>query len=387
MSTSTFTGPLRKLRIYHTADDTYATSVDSCAAAVCPAGSVDLAYRLIGSGDEKLVFIAGMCVTHQMWEHQVRHLRTNANYSLLLIDNRGSGESSTPAVDAGAAKEACLEPYSVHTLARDVWAVVDAAFAPDCAVHLIGHSMGSMVVQRAALLPRYCHRVSSLTVLCGHDGGWFWNYVPSMILLRSVLEIATARGDVNRIADVYMRLHFTHEFLQGWTLCEETGSKIRRRELLLTRYVRGMLDDLTLNEVKHNRNDDDNDKDDDDGISQTLWGHIATVRSHCLTEQDARILRNATFPKLVVYGRQDHVVVPRASRQLAGRVGAQSVSVHAAHFAMEEAAADINQLITFQVERARSDATRLDKQDIVSEHCATTVYNSSNHNEEHRQLL
>lgn len=346
MSTSTFTGPLQKLRIYHTDSDTYVTSPETDIEKV-RAGTVDIAYRLIGTGHEKLVFIAGMCVSHHMWEHQVRHLRANPNYSLLLIDNRGSGDSSTPLMDLEASLDSEYRPYSVHTLARDVWAVIDAAFGQQCGVHLIGHSMGSMIIQRAALLPRYQHRVSSLTVLCGHDGGWFWNYIPSMVLLRSVLEIATARGDVNRIAEIYLRLHFTREFLEGWTICDESGRKIRRRESLLTRYVRGILEDLALCDEKNQG---------EDGVSPVLWGHISTVRSHCLTEKDAKTLRDAGFPKLVVYGRQDNVVLPRASRQLAGRVGAQSVSVHAAHFAMEEAAADINQLIAVQIERARKSA-------------------------------
>lgn len=347
MSPSTFTAPLRKLRIYHTADETHA-SLPATNGEKPRAGTVDIAYRLIGNGPEKLVFVAGMCVSHHMWEYQVRHLRTDPNYSLLLIDNRGSGESSAPFVDPEARHDPGYRPYAVETLARDVWAVVDAAFGRLSRVHLIGHSMGSMIVQRAALLPNYLHRVSSLTALCGHDGGWFWNYVPSMVLLRSVLEIATARGDVNRIAEIYLRLHFTRDFLEGWTICEESGRKISRREALFSRYTRGMLDELAVSNGAV--------KEEGEGVSPALWGHMTTVRSHCLTEKDSKLLRSATFPKLVVYGRQDHVVLPRASRQLAGRIGAPTVSVHAAHFAMEEAAADINQMIAVQVERARSDA-------------------------------
>lgn len=314
--------------------------------------SVDIAYRVVGSGREKIVFISGMCVSHQMWQRQIQYFQMNPLYTLLLIDNRGSGDSSTPTMRPGQQNNSNFNsPYSVYTLAQDVWYLVNHVFGPHSVVHLVGHSMGSMIAQRAAIIASPLSRVASLTLLCGHDGGWFWNYVPSMNLLRALIEFANARGDIRRIADIFLRLHFTCEYLDAPTLCEHSGAKIPYRDVLMKRYTLGMLHDY---KQYSNQCDQQNIEEKNYGMSPVLWNHMHTVRSHHLTEFDAHTIRQMKIPKLVVYGRQDSVVLPRASRQLAGRINAQCVSVQAAHFAMEEAAADINELIAMQILRARS---------------------------------
>lgn len=320
---------------------------------------VDLAYRVVGNGPEKVVFIAGMCVSHEMWQFQERSLRSHPMFSLLFIDNRGSGDSSSPTQsplssptssptsspsssfskrtdsesDSGPESEPehipeCdnekqLNGYTIEAMARDVWAVTDTVFG-NVPVHLIGHSMGSMIVQRAALSKTYGHRLTSLSLLCGHDGGWFWNMTPSMSLLKAALFFGLACNFNNSImqADAYLSIHFTSEFT------------LRNRTKLRKRYINGMNDPIAAT-----------------GCA-SAWDHYTAVRSHNLSPQDALTLRDRPYPKLVIYGTYDTVVMPRASRQLAGRIGAKAIPVQAAHFAMEEAADDINQLLVNHIAEA-----------------------------------
>lgn len=366
----------------------------------------DLAYRVVGNGPEKVVFVAGMCVSHDMWKFQEAQLRDNPAYTLLFIDNRGSGDSSSPSLsnhlyhhqplpqsqqpsssnsseDSDSDSEAdinfsdtvscgqstssmkptysesdfehehsqeqtkeqeqqqkqqreCkrereeefgqdqLNGYTIEAMALDIWAVINTIFNQDTHVHLVGHSMGSMIVQRMALNESNSRRIMSLVLLCGHDGGWFWSNAPSISLIKSGLlfTLANKLNDLIMKADVYINLHFTSSFISN------------NRDKLRKRYVNGII------------------RDNDNADSASMWDHLSAVRSHNLSSEEASTLRSRPYPKLVVYGSSDTVVLPRASRQLAGRIGAKITAVQAAHFAMEEAANDINQLIETQIAEA-----------------------------------
>jgi len=64
-------------------------------------------------------------------------------------------------------------------MSRDVWAIVDTVFDRDVHAHFIGHFMGSMIVQRAALSKENGHGIASLTLRCGHDGRRYFDIVSS----------------------------------------------------------------------------------------------------------------------------------------------------------------------------------------------------------------
>lgn len=325
---------LRRIRLYHDKFSTIISPYDPHSPPEPP--SVDIAYRVIGNGPENLVFIAGMCVSHTMWHHQVKALSASGKYTLILIDNRDTGLSVSPRDDehhahhhqshklwtsASAGKAA---QYDITTLARDVWAVVDAALGSHAQVHLIGHSMGSMIAQRAALLCTKPSRLSSLTLLCGHDGGWFWNNMPPSLALLGVLAriaFSSTVSDVRGVAHGHVQLHFSARYLR------QHGERLGRR------YERGIRRGMRCASV--------------------FQRHLAAVRTHSLSGAEARQLRGMReCARAVVYGAEDTVVLPRASRQLAARIGAPAFGLRAAHFAIEEAAGDVNELIEWQVERA-----------------------------------
>jgi pimeloyl-ACP methyl ester carboxylesterase len=92
-----------------------------------------------------------------MWDLQLAEFASKPNlYRLCLLDNRGSGESDIPHAVPGVPGfflhpgPDCVNAahYSVDTLARDAWTVADKVFGYTAKVHVIGHSLGSMIAQR-----------------------------------------------------------------------------------------------------------------------------------------------------------------------------------------------------------------------------------------------
>lgn len=274
-----------------------------------------MAFRVHGRGPRAVVLVPGMCVSSEMFSSQVGALTADARNAVLLVDNRASGGSSWPS-----------EGYDMETMARDVWAVVDAVFGRTGRVHLVGHSMGSMIAQRAAILRT--GRVGSLCVLGGHEGGWFWSWVPTGKMVAAAWEMVRGGFGARVLAEVHLGLHYTEGFLEEreW----DGGRKVSRRERYLERYCSGG----------------------GGGGGEAFWRHLAAVRSHWVSKEEAERLREAGFEKVVVYGREDRVVLPRACKELARRIGAEAVMVGGAHFFVDEAAAEVNAVLEGVLERA-----------------------------------
>ena len=133
---------------------------------------VSLYYEREASGDETVVFVQGLGVGRWLWNWQREPL--GEAFELVLPDNRGTGES-----------EAALPPlvprlprtlrlllfiklvgYSMAGLAADLEAVLDDAGLEE--VHLVGASLGGMIVQQYALT---YDRARSVTLLCTTHGG------------------------------------------------------------------------------------------------------------------------------------------------------------------------------------------------------------------------
>lgn len=85
-----------------------------------------------------------------------------------------------------------------------------------------------------------------------------------------------------------------------------------------------------------------------------MYGHAAVVRSHTLSTDMARKLRQCTrIVKLVMTGRHDQVVTPSSSRALGATIGANTVvEVEAAHFITDEAAAEVTTHVIYGLRKA-----------------------------------
>ena len=109
-----------------------------------------IAYELCGREDgEPLVLIQGLGADRRGWLLQRGAL--GERYRLLLVDNRGVGESGRPP-----------GPYDLNGMAGDVLAVMD--HAGWASAHVMGASMGGVIAQILGVL--HPDRVRSLVLAC-----------------------------------------------------------------------------------------------------------------------------------------------------------------------------------------------------------------------------
>ncbi len=110
---------------------------------------VELYHELHGDSGEPLVFVHGYTGDCSDWEHQVAEFAPD--YRLLVLDNRGHGQSQAPAD---------INAYSVDQMVVETLAVI--AMVGFERYHLVGHSMGGAIAQEIALL--HADRLLSLTL-------------------------------------------------------------------------------------------------------------------------------------------------------------------------------------------------------------------------------
>ncbi len=113
---------------------------------------IELAYTIEGSGEETLVLVNGLADTKESWEAQFPAF--TERYRVLSFDNRGVGESSTPA-----------GPYTTRQMADDLHGLVEALELDT--FHLLGVSMGGMIAQEYAIA--HVDRLRSATFACTYS--------------------------------------------------------------------------------------------------------------------------------------------------------------------------------------------------------------------------
>ncbi|KAJ3060207.1 hypothetical protein HDU98_003804 [Podochytrium sp. JEL0797] len=117
---------------------------------------IKLWHRIHGTGPIQLVFVMGLNITHQSWDHQYDYFGKLDQYSCLVFDNRGVGHSDAPS-----------GMYSTSEMARDTVELLDSV-GWTRPVHVVGVSMGGMIsMEMASLFPA---RVASLTLTSTHAG-------------------------------------------------------------------------------------------------------------------------------------------------------------------------------------------------------------------------
>ncbi|KAF2020460.1 alpha/beta-hydrolase, partial [Aaosphaeria arxii CBS 175.79] len=107
-------------------------------------GPIKIAYEIHGRGDRHLVWIMGLGGMGYAWQRQTKDLaHTKADeYSSLILDNRGIGESDKP-----------MQRYSTSEMAKDVVEVLDhVGWTGKRELHIIGISMGGMIAQEMVRL-------------------------------------------------------------------------------------------------------------------------------------------------------------------------------------------------------------------------------------------
>ncbi|MCH7789486.1 MAG: alpha/beta hydrolase [Acidobacteria bacterium] len=95
---------------------------------------ISIAYSVTGEGPP-LVLVHGYTGDVSEWENQIEEFA--GEFRVLVLDNRGHGQSEAPAD---------IEAYTVELMVEDTLAVI--AVAGFEKYHLVGHSMGGYLVQR-----------------------------------------------------------------------------------------------------------------------------------------------------------------------------------------------------------------------------------------------
>lgn len=227
------------------------------------ANAIDIRYETEGTGPETVVLINGLADDLGTWAYQVPALVAQG-FLVVTIDNRGIGQTSTPA-----------GPYNAEMLADDAKAVVDHLGLKD--FHLMGVSMGGMIAQSYAL--KYGPDLRSLTLACTYAApGPFCSR-----LFAVWADTASAMGVPQVMRDVLLWA-FTLDFYR------ERGDELAEFETAM-RYM-----------------------------NQPVPAYLAQLAVIQNFDESARVGELAQIPTLVLAGDADILIPTPLSRELAGLI-------------------------------------------------------------------
>ncbi|KAI0319253.1 alpha/beta-hydrolase [Amylostereum chailletii] len=247
-----------------------------------PLESHSLYFEQHGTGPEKIVFVMGLNGTFLSWINQVKHFGRSSRYSLLVFDNRGVGNSTTP-----------KGPYSTSGMAEDVVVLLDYLGWTDArSVHLVGISLGGMIAQE--LSARIPERFISLTLAVTTPGGAFWNNIPPWFGFWSLLRLFLISDRVKKVP-LLLEMVFSSDWLNAPAENDPQGRT--NREVQRTQYEQRMTFVRPQQPLG--------------ALSQMFAG-----LSHHVTAARLRQIA-ASVPKItIVTGDQDHLVAPANSKYL-----------------------------------------------------------------------
>ncbi|KAJ1544821.1 hypothetical protein HK405_008369, partial [Cladochytrium tenue] len=125
-----------------------------------PRPRVHIYYELFGTGPKRIFLVIGLSATCIAWYTTVQGiLSRDPDAQVLVLDNRGCGESSTEG----------LAPFRMRDLARDSERLLDHV-GWRSGVAVCGLSMGGMIVLELLLLPSSRGRFTSAVLLSTHAG-------------------------------------------------------------------------------------------------------------------------------------------------------------------------------------------------------------------------
>ena len=121
---------------------------------------IEMYYEIYGTG-KPLILIAGFTCDQSMWAEYVAQL--SSHYQIILFDNRGSGQTSSPE-----------EPYTIKMMADDTAGLLKALHISQC--YAVGHSMGAMILQQLCLsYPHLIRKGILANPFAKVPNKWKWN--------------------------------------------------------------------------------------------------------------------------------------------------------------------------------------------------------------------
>ncbi|KAI0781102.1 alpha/beta-hydrolase [Trametes elegans] len=166
-----------------------------------PLESHSLYFEMHGSGPEKVAFIMGLNASSAGWLTQVKHFGRKPEYSVLVFDNRGVGNSDAP-----------RGPYTTSGMADDVVTLLDyVGWKEPHQVHVVGVSLGGMIAQARDKNPE---RIASLTLVVTKPGGRRMLELPPYIGLKGLAKTMFITEPEKKIP-IVLEMLFPKEWLES----------------------------------------------------------------------------------------------------------------------------------------------------------------------------
>lgn len=153
---------------------------------------IDFYYEESGNG-EPLLIISGLAADLRSLAAVVPSLAKR--YRVIIFDNRGAGQTETPA-----------GPYTTPLLADDVVKLMDALAIPQA--HIIGHSMGGAIAQQMAL--KNPQRINRLILM----STFIKSPVRTQLVINSTLGMLRHGSAISLIAAANLPWLYSSAFLQ-----------------------------------------------------------------------------------------------------------------------------------------------------------------------------
>ena len=147
-----------------------------------PANGIELVYQEMGPTDgEPLIMVMGLATQMIAWPPELCSMLVDRGFRVIRFDNRDIGRSTkiesagvSSRVDMMSGRRATA-PYLLRDMARDTIGLMDHLGIESA--HLVGASMGGMIVQTMAI--EYPERVRSIVSIMSTTGSR-WTGLPSL---------------------------------------------------------------------------------------------------------------------------------------------------------------------------------------------------------------
>lgn len=159
----------------------------------------DIYYELHGRGPKRITLIMGLNTSCFSWLDQVEEFGADPSCSVLVLDNRGYGNSDAP-----------YQRYTTSEMALDVLDVLKhVGWHTGPPIHLVGVSMGGMIaLEIARRVPERLASLMLLSTTAGERGN-----LPPLAGLRAITKNITDSALSGRRADAATRVRRMIEIL------------------------------------------------------------------------------------------------------------------------------------------------------------------------------
>lgn len=247
-----------------------------------PFESHSLYFEQHGTGPEKILFIMGLSSTLFSWGPQVEYFGRKPEYSVLVFDNRGVGNSGAP-----------RGPYTTSGMAEDTIALLNyVGWTADNDVHVVGSSLGGMIAQE--LSTRIPERIISMTLAVTRSKGSLLSVFPSLHGCYALARLMVTRTDAK--LPIILGMLFPPEWLDAKADNDLKGRT--NRELQAEEHYKR----LTVVRPQP---------------QQGALSQMAAALTHDVSANRLRKI-SATIPKIIIMtGTKDKLVDPAGSRWMA----------------------------------------------------------------------